>query len=87
MRIQDQQCSEVLLMLGGNSPEYYWWIELGAPKNAARMEWLVRGTPSTRYENISDQACAIICEDCTAVNSVRNMPKVYSADNFDLFMR
>jgi hypothetical protein len=87
MRIQEQQCSEVLLMLGGNSPEYYWWMELGAPKNAVRIEWLVRGTPSTRYENIPDQACAIICEDCTAVNSIRSMSKVYSADNFGLFMR
>ena len=86
-RIQDKQCREVLLMLGGASPEYYWWMELGAPKNAPRIEWLVRGTPSVRYDNISDQACAVICEDCTAVNSIRNMPKVYSADNFDLFMR
>jgi hypothetical protein len=85
--IQDQNCRDVLLMLGGNSPEYYWWMALGAPKSEVQINWLVEGTPSSRYKNKSSSSCAVICEDCPTQNFVRDMPKVYSSNNFDLFMR
>ena len=85
-RIQEQNCREVLLMLGGNSPEYYWWMALGEPKSKVQINWLVGGTPSSRYEKISNGACAVICEDCASMNSIRDMPKVYSSGIFDIFM-
>jgi hypothetical protein len=84
--IQEQNCQEVLLMLGGNSPEYYWWMALGAPKSKVQINWLVGGSPSSVYENISPSSCAVICEDCSTQNYVHDMPKVYSYGNFDLYM-
>jgi hypothetical protein len=85
-KIRDRNCRDVLLMLGGNSPEYYWWMALGAPKSGVQINWLVEGTPSSRYKKITASSCAIICEDCPTQNFLRDMPKVYSFSNFDLFM-
>jgi hypothetical protein len=86
-KIRGQSCQEVLLMLGGNSPEYYWWMALGDPKSDVQIDWLVGGTPSSKYEKFSTGACAVICEDCPSIDSIHGMPKVYSFDTFDLFMR
>ena len=73
-------------MLGGNSPEYYWWMALGEPKSKVQINWLVEDTPSSKYEKISANPCAVICEDCPTQNFIRDMPKVYSFSDFDLFM-
>jgi hypothetical protein len=85
-KIQEQGCREVLLMLGGNSPEYYWWMELGDLKSAVKINWLVKGTPSSRYGNIPAGSCALICEDCATLGSMHDMPKSYTSGSYTLFM-
>jgi hypothetical protein len=62
--IQRSDCQEIGLMLGGDDPEYLWWILLDAPWNALRLEWMVSGTPSSRYTDPEFQPCAVICTSC-----------------------
>jgi len=64
LMIQSARCSQVGVMLPGNSPEYLVWVVLGKPTPSIRIEWLVAGTPSARYRIPGFQPCAVICQDC-----------------------
>jgi hypothetical protein len=63
-QVQGSGCQEIGLMLGGDDPEYLWWIVLEAPWNTMRLEWMVSGTPSSRYTDPEFRPCAVICTSC-----------------------
>jgi hypothetical protein len=62
--IQKSSCQDIGLMLGGDDAEYLWWIMLDAPWNRMRLEWVVSGTPSSRYTDPGFHPCAVICTSC-----------------------
>ncbi|HVN53269.1 MAG TPA: hypothetical protein VMT46_02980 [Anaerolineaceae bacterium] len=63
--IQERGCSKVGLMMGGDDPEYLFWVFLGAPRRDLQIEWIVSGTPSAKYEVPDYRPCAIICDTCS----------------------
>jgi hypothetical protein len=66
--IKEKGCKDVGVMLKGDDPEYLLWVLMGAPKSAARLEWIVSG-PTDRYSPADFQPCAIICRGCTLQQS------------------
>ena len=78
-------CGQVGLMLGGNSPEYLFWVSLGAPE-AVRLEWIVAGTPSARFADPAFQPCAIVCERCPEDwSELRGLKRTLYRGGFALF--
>ena len=87
-RIQAAACTRVGLMLGGDDPEYLWWVLLHAPKTGLRLEWMVKGTPSDRFSDPSFQPCAVVCTSCpTAWQSAFGLPLDYQSGNLRLFLQ
>ena len=87
-RIQSAACTQVGLMLGGDDPEYLWWVLLGAPKPDLRLEWLVSGTPSARFEDKTFQPCAVICTSCPdGWKVVGDLPLQYQSGKLRLFLK
>jgi hypothetical protein len=86
--IVEARCGDVGLMLGGNSAEYPLWVLLGAPREGLRLEWIVAGTASARFEERSFEPCAVVCdESCPADwERVRGLPLRYEQSGFRLFM-
>jgi hypothetical protein len=86
--IVEASCGDVGLMLGGNSAEYPLWVLLGAPREGLRLEWIVAGTASARFEERSFEPCAVVCdESCPADwERVRGLPLRYEQSGFRLFM-
>jgi hypothetical protein len=80
-------CGRVGLVLGGNAAEYPLWVLLGAPRSDLRLEWIVAGTPSARFEDPTFRPCAVICdESCPADwERVRGLPLRYAQSGFRLF--
>ena len=62
VRILEEGCSTVGIMLTGNGAEYPFWVYLGAPRPGLEIEWIVSGTPSARYEDPGFAPCAVICD-------------------------
>lgn len=63
--IKSSHCSQIGLMLGGDDPEYIWWVLLGAPWNQPlRLEWMVSDTPTGRFDDPNFHPCAVICTSC-----------------------
>lgn len=86
-RITDAACEQVGIMISGNSPEYLLWVLLGAPSESLRMEWIVAGTPSARYEASDFEPCAVICENCPQDwEDIRGLPLSYERAGFKLFL-
>jgi hypothetical protein len=83
------QCSTVGVMLSGNSPEYMLWVLFGAPRRDLRMEWIVGGTASARYEDPNFEPCAVICDgSCEpGMQSVRGLPLFLQSSEYRLFMK
>jgi hypothetical protein len=81
-------CEEVGLILGGNSAEYPLWVLLGAPRDELRLEWIVAGTASARFEDRSFEPCAVICDESCPEDweRVRGLPLGYEQSGFRLFM-
>jgi len=75
-KIQNASCSAVGIMLGGEAAEYPLWPLLGEPRGKTRLEWIVAGTPSARYENPNFEPCAVICDaSCPSEwTEVRGLP-------------
>jgi hypothetical protein len=86
--IEGVRCREVGLMLGGNAAEYPLWVLLGAPRDGPRLEWIVAGTPSARFEDQSFGPCAVICDESCPEDweRVRGLPLHYEQSGFRLFM-
>lgn len=83
--IQQQDCLQVGLMLHGDEPEYLFWSLLGAPRNTLRVEWIVAGTPSARYQPEAFQPCAIVCSGCQE-DRLRDLDWQYESSGFALYM-
>jgi hypothetical protein len=85
--IQQADCSNVGLMLLGNSAEYPLWVLLGAPKSGLNIEWIVGGDLYQKYKHPNFQPCAIICESCPEEsNTIRGLPIVYDNKNLRLYL-
>jgi hypothetical protein len=86
--IAEATCGDVGLMLGGNSAEYPLWVLLGAPQEGLRLEWIVAGTASARFEDRSFEPCAVICDNSCPRDweRVRGLPLRYEQSGFRLFM-
>jgi hypothetical protein len=86
--IQSASCSNVGLMLGGDDPEYLWWVLLNTPQRPVRIEWIVRGTPSALFADPHFQPCAVICTACPKEwVSARGLPLVFESQNLRLFLK
>ncbi len=86
--IQAAGCNNVGLMLGGDDPEYLWWVLLGAPDDQMRLEWLVKGTPSDRFADPNFKPCAVICTSCpTEWKTAFGIPLDFQSGNLRLFLK
>lgn len=87
--VQDAGCSDVGIVLSGNAPEYLLWVVMGAPGPDLRIEWIVGGTPSARYEDPSFAPCAVVCdESCPADwTMILGLPLVYQRSGYRLFLQ
>ncbi len=61
-RILAQGCSTVGIAISGAGAEYPFWAFLGAPRSDLRIDWIVSGTPSGKYEDPDFAPCAVICD-------------------------
>ncbi len=87
-QIRAAGCTQVGLMLGGDDPEYLWWVLLGAPRSQVRLEWLVKGTPSDRFADLSFKPCAIICTSCEAgAETIDDLPLAFQSGDLRLFLK
>jgi hypothetical protein len=87
-RIRAAACTQVGLMLGGDDPEYLWWVLLGAPNPQLRIEWLVSGTPSAAFADPRFKPCAVICKSCSADwKAAFGLPRTYQAEDLSLFLK
>jgi hypothetical protein len=85
--IQSAGCSDVGLMLGGDDPEYLWWVLLGEPRSQLRLEWLVKGTPSDQFADPDFKPCAVICTSCPADwKTAFGLPLDFQSGNLRLFL-
>jgi hypothetical protein len=86
--IRQANCSQVGVMLSGNSAEYPVWVLLGAPRQDLLIEWIVGGDRYQRYEDSDFHACAIICEDCPAEwTTLRDLPIQYDDQSYRLYLQ
>jgi len=87
-RIRAASCTQIGLMLGGDDPEYLWWVLLGAPNPQLRIEWLVSGTPSAAYADPNFRPCAVICKSCSAASkTVSGLPLQFQSGDLSLFLK
>jgi hypothetical protein len=86
--IRQQGCQDIGIMLYGEDPEYLYWAALGNPSSHTRIEWIVAGTPSARYEPDDFHPCAIICEGCQPDQSeIRGLPFFLENINRRLYLQ
>jgi len=86
-KIQASQCSQIGLMLGGDDPEYLWWVLLDAPWKPLRLEWMVSGTPTERFEDPDFHPCVVICSSCPEEwNQAFGLPLELNTGSVRLFM-
>jgi hypothetical protein len=86
--IEESGCSNVGILLPGNSAEYPLWAFLGAPRNAPRIEWIDAGITS-QYTDPDFVPCAVICQVCPEDQTHFNdLPRIYRhhPTNFQLFL-
>jgi hypothetical protein len=85
--IEETDCNQIGIAMGGISPEYLLWVLLDAPRPDLRVEWLVSGGPSGLTLSPDFTPCAVICEKCAAnVQEFKGLPLVYTRDVYQLFM-
>jgi hypothetical protein len=87
IKIEEAGCTDVGLMLAGNSVEYTFWTMLGAPRSRFQFEWIVEGTPSAKYSSARFDPCAIICENCFVEGEMfRGLKLVHSRAPYRLYL-
>ncbi len=80
-------CTDVGMMLGGDDPEYLWWVLLGAPREQLRIEWLVKGTPSDQFADPGFKPCAVVCTSCPGDwKTAFGIPLDFQSGNLRLFL-
>jgi dolichyl-phosphate-mannose-protein mannosyltransferase len=86
--IRSASCTNIGLMLGGDDPEYLWWVLLGAPRRPVRLEWIVKGTPSARFADPNFEPCAVICTACPKDwETARGLPLAFESRKLRLFLK
>lgn len=83
-KIQESGCRRVGLYLSGASPEYLWWVALGAPRRQIRIEWLM-AAESARYVDPEFSPCAII-SDAGAQDDLFGLPLAYTQGHLSLYL-
>ncbi len=85
--IEKNQCDTIGMMLLGDSGEYLIWSLFHAPVDRIRIEWIVAGTPSAKYEPDDFTPCAVICQDCgPETPSIRGLNFYLVVKDFALYM-
>ena len=85
--VQEQGCSQVGLILHGDDPEYLYWVAMEAPRDTLRVEWIVAGTPSTRYRPDDFQPCAVLCKGCGVdTTPIRGLPLNFETSGYTVYM-
>jgi hypothetical protein len=85
--IQESQCSQVGLIMPGDSLEYVIWSRLGAPREGLRIEWLSYTGHSEKYADDGFEPCAVVCRNCPDEwKEVRGMPIVYDRGSYKLYL-
>jgi len=75
--IKESSCSDIGILLPGNSAEYPLWVVLGAPENGSRIEWIDAGITS-QYTDPGFVPCAVICQGCPEDQTHFNdLPRIY----------
>jgi len=78
-------CSDIGIMLHGDDPEYLLWVLLGAPRSSLNIEWIV-SSPTTRYEQLDFEPCAVICKDCGMNQNIRGNSFTEQFGDLQLFL-
>jgi hypothetical protein len=87
IKIEEHGCTEVGLMIAGNSVEYTFWTMLGAPRSQVQFEWIVEGTPSAKHSSATFDPCAIICENCPIEGDMfRGLKLIHSRAPYRLYL-
>jgi hypothetical protein len=88
-RIRAEGCSKVGILLSGAGAEYPFWVFLGAPRADLRIEWIVSGTPSAKYEDPFFQPCAVICDQSCPQDwtGIRGLNHLVEMGGYRLFLR
>lgn len=88
-RIRAEGCSTVGILLSGAGAEYPFWVFLGAPRPDLRIEWIVSGTPSARYEDPDFSPCAVICDESCPQEwtEIRGLRHLIQMGGYRLFLR
>ncbi|MGB8253333.1 MAG: hypothetical protein WCF08_08955 [Anaerolineaceae bacterium] len=74
-------------MLNGDAGEYLFWKLFDVPQEQLRIEWIVAGTPSEKYEPRDFAPCAVICEGCGVDQpSIRGMDLFSLENGYTLYM-
>jgi hypothetical protein len=85
--IKSQGCNQIGLMLLGDSPEYLFWVVMGAPDDSFHIEWNVAGAPSNKYEPQDFDPCAFVCQGCLeGGRTVRDQNIYLESGGYELFM-
>jgi hypothetical protein len=86
--VQEAACHSVGIMLSGDAAEYPLWPLLAAPGGGTRLEWIVAGTPSARYRDVTFQPCAVVCDSsCPAAwAEVRGLPLALDLSGYRLYL-
>ncbi|MGD8634680.1 MAG: glycosyltransferase family 39 protein [Anaerolineales bacterium] len=87
-RIEAAGCSEIGVMLGGDSPEYPLWVLLDAPASDVVIGWIIsRQDVSGSYRPDDFTPCAVICEKCDwAGESFNGLPLDFEAGPLRLYL-
>jgi hypothetical protein len=87
--IRAEGCSSVGILLSGGAAEYPFWVFLGAPRSDLRIEWIVSGTPSARFEDPHFRPCAVICDaSCPQEwTGIRGLNRLVEMGGYRLFLR
>ncbi len=84
--IRQSGCQDVGISLSGGGVEYPLWVLLGAPDSGIRVEWIVSGTPSETYRDLTFQPCSVVCQHCQSAASVSDLPLTYERSEFRLYL-
>jgi hypothetical protein len=84
--IAQADCHQVGLVISGSSPEYLYWIALGAPRPDMRIEWITSNSATLELLDPSFIPCAVICESCGGDDHFNNLIKVLDNGSQQLFL-
>jgi len=87
--IRESGCNAVGIAISGAYPaaEYPFWVLLGAPDPNLRIEWLVAGTPSSRFRDADFSPCAVICDNsCPSSGTFGGISQAHLSESVGLFL-